>query len=118
MNTIPLTLTLNVTGELTIDPKNLEQLFQGLRIRNPNPSPTPTAAEAPTRPQTSILPTQSNQIPRLAYSIHETAQMLGFSYKSVYRLIERGLLRGSGALRHRRIPLKEIEWFLRETTVH
>lgn len=53
--------------------------------------------------------------PRRAYSIRETASMLGVSDKSVRRLIDRRLLRASRALRHLRIPAAEIERFLKET---
>jgi len=52
---------------------------------------------------------------RLAYSIQETAQMLGVCDKSVRRLILRGLLRPSRALRHLRIPKDELDRFLRDT---
>ena len=52
---------------------------------------------------------------RLAYSVSETAELLGVSRVSVYRLIERGLLRASGALRHRLIAQSEIERFLADT---
>ena len=59
-------------------------------------------------------PTVSSS-PRLAYSVQETARMLGVCDKSVRRLILRGLLRPSRALRHILIPRDEIERFLRET---
>ena len=36
---------------------------------------------------------------RLAYSVHETAEMLGIDYFSVYRLIQRGKLKACRALR-------------------
>lgn len=36
---------------------------------------------------------------RLAYSIHESADMLGIGYFSVYRLIQRGKLKACRALR-------------------
>lgn len=52
---------------------------------------------------------------RLAYSIQETAHMLGVCDKSVRRLILRGLLRPSRALRHLLIPKHELDRFLRET---
>jgi excisionase family DNA binding protein len=52
---------------------------------------------------------------RLAFSIHETAATLGLSYHTVLRLLKRGLLRSSNALRHKLIPRSEIERFLRET---
>ena len=53
---------------------------------------------------------------RLAYSLQETARMLGICDKSVRRLILRGLIRPSRALRHVLIPKDEIERFLRDTT--
>ncbi len=53
--------------------------------------------------------------PKLAYRVKETAQILGISEKSVRRLIDRGLLRSSKALRHLLIPRHEIERFLRDT---
>jgi excisionase family DNA binding protein len=52
---------------------------------------------------------------RLAYSLKETAAMLGICDKSVRRLILRGLIRPSRALRHVLIPKTEIERFLRDT---
>jgi excisionase family DNA binding protein len=54
--------------------------------------------------------------PRLAFSVKETAGMLGVSEKTVHRLIARGLLRPSRALRHLLIPKTEIEKFLDRTT--
>ena len=52
---------------------------------------------------------------RLAYSVQEAAHMLGVCDKSVRRLILRGLIRPSRALRHILIPKDELERFLRET---
>jgi excisionase family DNA binding protein len=54
--------------------------------------------------------------PWLAYSVAETAQILGISEKSVRRLIARNLIMVSRALRHLLIPHSEIERFLRETS--
>lgn len=53
---------------------------------------------------------------RLAYSMRETADMLGVSYITVHRLLKRGKLRASDALRNKVIPRSEIERFLREST--
>ncbi len=52
---------------------------------------------------------------RLAYSIQETARMLGVCDKSIRRLILRGLIRPSRALRHILIPKAELDRFLRDT---
>ncbi len=46
----------------------------------------------------------------------ESAEALGVSYQTVYRLLKRGLIRSSSALRHKLIPVTEIERFLRDTT--
>jgi len=54
-------------------------------------------------------------LPRLAYTMEETAKILGVSYITVHRLLKRGLLRSSTALRHKLIPYSEIQRFLRET---
>jgi excisionase family DNA binding protein len=53
---------------------------------------------------------------RLGHTVAETAQLLSISTRSVHRLLARGLLRGSKALRKIIIPRAEIEKFLRDTT--
>lgn len=70
-----------------------------------------TAAEAE-----SDTNTNQPHLPRLAYSLAETATILGISYVSVRRLVYRGLLKTSTALRHRLVPHCEIEKFLRATS--
>jgi hypothetical protein len=52
---------------------------------------------------------------RMAYTMAETAELLGLSYNSVYRLNKRGLLNSSSALRHKLFPRSEIERFLQST---
>jgi excisionase family DNA binding protein len=47
----------------------------------------------------SSLPGPADDRERLAYSIHEAANLLGVDYFSVYRLIQRGKLRACRALR-------------------
>lgn len=64
---------------------------------------------------TSVQASSPSLSGRLAYSIQETAQMLGVCDKSVRRLILRGLIRPSRALRHILIPKDELDRFLRET---
>lgn len=56
-------------------------------------------------------------LPKLGYSMADTATIMGVSYLTVHRLLKRGLLRCSSALRTKLIPLKEIERFLKETLV-
>jgi excisionase family DNA binding protein len=58
---------------------------------------------------------QTAQLSRLAYSMRETADILGVSYITVHRLIKRGKLRSCSALRHKLIPATEIERFLKST---
>ncbi len=58
----------------------------------------------------------ASAVPRLAYTMQETANMLGISYISVHRLLQRGLLKSSTALRHKMIPMREIQRFLNDTT--
>ncbi len=53
-----------------------------------------------------------NGSPRLFYSVGEVGQMFGISTRSVYRLLDRGLLKSSNALRHRMISRASIEEFV------
>jgi len=59
--------------------------------------------------------TTAAQLPRLAYTMRETAQILGVSYITVHRLLKRGKIRASDAIRNKVIPQTEIERFLRES---
>lgn len=52
------------------------------------------------------------ELPRLAFSLQETAAMLGLSYITVYRLVQRGKLKTSGPLRTKLITKTEIDRFL------
>ena len=54
---------------------------------------------------------------RMAFSVRETAEILGVSDKTVRRLIDRKLLHASRALRHLLIPKKEIEVFYKKLPV-
>ena len=103
MNTTPITLTLNITGQLTIDPQNLEQLISGLQIQSPTSSGP-------------AIPTDPKSLPRLAYTTKETAEILGMSPGTIYKLIIRGLLKSSCATRNKIISRTEIERFLKETS--
>jgi excisionase family DNA binding protein len=73
------------------------------------------SAEVEKRGQPGACPPEPSAVFRLAFSIRETAQMLGVCEKSVRRLIERGLLKTSRALRHHRVTKQEIERFLKDT---
>lgn len=50
----------------------------------------------------------------MAYTMAETAEILGVSYITIHRLLKRGKLRCIKWLRHKLIPASEIERFLRE----
>jgi len=70
------------------------------------------ASESEANPtQTSKL--TDNALPRLAFTMRETAHILGVSYITVHRLLKRGKLRASDAIRNKVIPRTEIERFLR-----
>ncbi|MEW6157789.1 MAG: helix-turn-helix domain-containing protein [Verrucomicrobiota bacterium] len=56
--------------------------------------------------------TEPAKLPRLAFSVNETAEALGIKPISVYRLINRGKLRASSVLRHKLIPVSEIQRLL------
>jgi hypothetical protein len=53
---------------------------------------------------------------RLCVSVQEAAAMLGVSPISIYRAIQRGLLKSSNAFRHKLIPVTELERFVKTTT--
>lgn len=50
-------------------------------------------------------------LPRLLYSVAETAAILSVSEKTVYRLIRRGYLKAPGELRHKKITAASIKAF-------
>ncbi|MGO8930963.1 MAG: helix-turn-helix domain-containing protein [Limisphaerales bacterium] len=53
---------------------------------------------------------------RLFYSASEVGEMFSISTKSVYRLLDRGLLKSSNAWRHKRISRASIDEFIAKTT--
>jgi len=59
---------------------------------------------------------QCVQLPRLAYTLKETAKILGISYITAWRLTKRGLLKASSALRTKIVSASEIERFLKSTS--
>ena len=99
-------ITIQFNGQISISRENLKMLLAELRPENP----------AIISPSQAIInsPEQSGN-KRRAYLLHEAAEILGISTKSVRRLIERGLLKHSKALRKIIIPAGEIDRFLRET---
>ena len=106
------TLTITINGQLSIGRAELEQLLRELRIFSPAVmQPVPNNAG-------HAIGTQGagEGRPRLAYTMRETAEVLGVHYQTVYRLLKRGLLRSSGALRRKVISKAEIERFLKETS--
>jgi plasmid maintenance system antidote protein VapI len=60
--------------------------------------------------------TKQPEVARLALSRKEAATALGVSVPTLDRLVQRGLLRPSRALRRPLFPVPEIERFLRETS--
>ena len=102
-------LTIAVTCNLTITHDQLENLIRHLPAAGPEPV---------TPPQTRNLklPEVGGKLPRLAYTVKETAEILGISPPTVYRLLGRGLLRSSLALRNKLIAKSEIERFLKDTS--
>lgn len=106
MNTEPNdTLSIPITGVLTIGRRELEQLLAGFFQGSPLAS-TPI----------SRMPEGEGTPARMGFTVKQTAVMMGVSYATVYRLLARGLLRSSSALRTKIIAKSEIERVLRETT--
>ena len=48
-------------------------------------------------------------IPRLTYSVEESAHALGVSKPTIYRLLARRILRPIPGVRHKRIPVRQIQ---------
>lgn len=63
-------------------------------------------------PRLAVSTQPVRELPRLAFSLQETADMLGVSYITVYRLIQRGKLKACGSLRTKLIAKTEIDRFL------
>jgi len=64
-------------------------------------------------PTNSIrLETDARVFESHTYSVGETAQVLGVSYVTVYRLIARRLLRPLPHMRHKRIPKRQVHDFI------
>lgn len=99
-------ITIQFNGQISISRQSLKMLLPELRPENP--------AIFPPSPEKIKFPENSKN-KRLAYTMSETAEILGVSYITVHRLIKRGLLRNLKALRHKIIPATEIERFLKET---
>ena len=57
------------------------------------------------------LPKTKSPLPKLMFTVHETATMLSISEKTVYRLIQRGELKAPKAVRTKRITAASIEVF-------
>ena|SRR5579859_6141550 len=99
------TLTIAITGVLTIGRAELEQLLARLFQSGPGSS-TPTLNMA----------MRDDKPAPMGFTVKQTAELLGVGPETVYRLLKRGLLRSSSALRTKVIPRVEIERFLKETT--
>ncbi len=59
---------------------------------------------------------QFNSVPRSAYTINETASLLGISRRSVYDLLSKGKLRAVRIGAHQRIPASELERLVNSQT--
>ncbi len=70
-----------------------------------------TRLECNTAQAPDVLP----PLPRLSFTMRETAVILGVNYQTVYRLCKRGLLRSSTALRTKLFSREEIDRFLKAT---
>jgi excisionase family DNA binding protein len=99
-------ITIQFNGQISISRQSLKMLLPESHPQNP--------PIFPPLPGKINFPVNSEN-KRLAFTVRETADILGVSYKTVHRLIKRGLLRNSKALRHKIIPAAEIKRFLEET---
>ena len=103
-------ITIQFNGQISINRESLKMLLVELRPENP-----PVFQPPPPTPPQKNLPEKAENNKRLVYTMQETADILGVHYITVHRLIQRGLLKCSKALRKKLIPATEIERFLKET---
>jgi hypothetical protein len=103
------TITINFTGTITVSQDELEPLFRSMQVQATLPQ---AGQDEPPIKRVEVI----GQPARLAFSMKEAGDILGVSSASISRLIQRGLLKSSGALRHKLIPRTEIERFLKETS--
>lgn len=101
------TVSIKIVGEMIIQRSDLKQL-----LLQTESLPAKLSTESAKLPQAE----PDRKLPRLAFSMRETAEILGVSYITVHRLIQRGLLKSSLACRHKMISKIEIERFLKETS--
>jgi excisionase family DNA binding protein len=104
-------MSITPTGNLTVSRADLKQLLR----RPPAGGPAPPPVTHP-EPQSIKLPDVEQGPPRLAFTVEETAEALGVSKVTVYRLLGRGLLKTSLALRRKLISKVEVERFLKDTS--
>lgn len=100
-------ITIQFNGHISISRQSLKLLLPELRPEN--------SAIIPPSPEIINYLSEKSENKRLAYTMRETAAILGVSYITVHRLIKRGLLKNLNAVRNKIIPAAEIERFLRET---
>jgi len=100
-------VTLSFSGQITLDRGTLVAM-----LREAIPPTSMFVEEKPV----AATPPAAKKPARLAYSTKETAELLNCSTATVYRLIQRGLLRSSLASRTKMIAHSEIERFLAETS--
>src|SRR5450432_3013407 len=99
-------ITIQFNGQISVSRQSLKMLLPELRPEN--------SSVFPPLPEKINFPENSKN-KRLSYTMRETAEILGVSYITVHRLLKRGLLKNSKALRNKIIPATEIERFLKET---
>ncbi|MBL9194331.1 MAG: helix-turn-helix domain-containing protein [Opitutaceae bacterium] len=69
-------------------------------------------------PQAPLASPESRPIERLTYSVDESAQALGVSRPTIYRLLARRVLVPVAGLRHKRIPCQQIRRLVNSTELH
>ena len=98
-------VSFTLSGQVTISRAELARMLQMTLTSRPTAD---GVAQWP--------PNEAGAPDRLAFSMAETAKILGVSYQTVHRLVQRRLLRSSSALRCKVIAKTESERFLKETS--
>ncbi|MBP9901122.1 MAG: helix-turn-helix domain-containing protein [Verrucomicrobia bacterium] len=61
---------------------------------------------------------ESPSVERLTYSVKESAEALGVSNPTIYRLLARRILRPVPGLRHKRIPCQQVRQLVTSASLH
>ena len=85
------------------------------RFPEPKEGRLPLSLNSGVNRRFTVIKDSINGSERMFYSVSEVSEMFGVCQKTVYRLLDRGLVQASSALRHKRISKASIDQFIAGT---